>query len=230
MKTFCELYFKGTQLSLKKFSDEIQLYATGEWTSGIKNYGGVKWIYFDYSGVEVDKASVCINLTFSDPTDELFVSNIVPLEKSKLSVDEYNAVLRKFYADIVVPYKETHHDVEISKITDDIFDPTTVITKNALEKLKAFCNCANKSTGSSHPDDQKRWFDFICQTVDDNKMFDYMTLCDFLQDESYWGKKEDDFLGAMGQFAWDGTHAEQLASEYELACEILQYYKNTRGV
>lgn len=86
MKTFCELYFKGTQLSLKKFSDEIQLYATGEWTSGIKNYGGVTWIYFNYSGVEVDKASVCINLTFSEPTDELFVSNIVPLELSLIHI------------------------------------------------------------------------------------------------------------------------------------------------
>lgn len=230
MKTFCELYFRGTQLSLKKFSDDIQLYATGEWTSGIKNYSGVTWIHFDYSGVEVDKASVCINLTFSEPTNELFVSNIVPLEKSKLSVDEYNAVLRKFYADIVVPYKETHHDVEISQITDDIFDPTTVITKEALKKLEAFCYCANKSTGSSHPNDQERWFDFICQTVDDNKMFDYVTLYKFLQDESYWGKKEDGFQGVMGQFAWDETHAEQLASEYELTCAILQYYKNTRGV
>ena len=227
MKTFCELYFRGTPHSLRKFSDEIQGFATGEWKSGIKEYGGVTWVFFDYNGEEVEKASVCINLTFSEPTDELFVSNIVPLEKSKLSIDEYNAVLKKFYADIVVPYKEAHHDVEISQITDDVFDPTTVISKNALEKLKTFCRTANKSTGSSHPNDQERWFDFICQTVDDEKMFDAVTLSKFLQDESYWGKKEDDYLGVVGQFAWDETHAEQLASEYELSCEILQYYKST---
>ena len=230
LKTFCELYFRGTPSSLEHFSDEIQQYATGEWTSGIKNFSDAHWIYFDYSGSEVNKASVCINLPLSKPTDELYVTNIVPLEKSQLSVDEYNAVLRKFYADIVVPYKETHHNIEISQVTDDIFDPTTVITKAALEKLERFCYAANKSTGSSHPCDQERWFDFICQTVDDNKMFDYMTLYKFLQDESYWGKKDDDFLGVVGHFAWDETRAEQLASEYEQACEILQYYKKTRGV
>ena len=98
-----------------------------------------------------------------------------------------------------------------------------------IDKLKAFCNGANKSTGSSHPCDQERWFDFICQTVDDGMMFDYSTLADFLQDESYWGKKDPGFLGVMGSFAWDEEHAYQLAAEYENACILLQYYKKTRG-
>ena len=59
-------------------------------------------------------------------------------------------------------------------------------------------------------------------------MFDYSTLAEFLQDEDYWGTKDSDFLGAMGHFAWDEDHAYQLASEYENACMLLQYYKRTR--
>ena len=61
-------------------------------------------------------------------------------------------------------------------------------------------------------------------------MFDYLTPYKFLQDESYWGKKEEVFLGVMGHFAWDESHADQLASEYEKSCEILQYYKKKHGV
>lgn len=117
MKTYCELYFAGTQSSLRSFLEEIQQYATGEWLAGKKNYSGVTWVYFDYNGEEVDKASVCINIPTSGITDELRVTNIVPLdpEKTQLNIDEYNAVLKKFYADIIVPYKETNHDVKISQ-------------------------------------------------------------------------------------------------------------------
>lgn len=56
-----------------------------------------------------------------------------------------------------------------------------------------------RTTGSSHPCDEERWFDFICQTVDDGRVFDYDTLSKFLQDEEYWGKKEKGFLGVIGQ-------------------------------
>lgn len=87
---------------------------------------------------------------------------------------------------------------------------------------------ANKSTGSSHPCDEERWFDFICQTVDDEKIFDYDILFGFLTDEEYWGKKDPDFLGAIGQFAWDEEKGAELASEYENYVRILQYYKKTR--
>lgn len=102
------------------------------------------------------------------------------------------------------------------------------ISESALNKLTLFCNAANKSTGSSHPCDEERWFDFICQTVDDGRVFDYDTLSKFLQDEEYWGKKEKGFLGVIGQFAWSVENAQELASEYDNYVRILQYYKKTR--
>lgn len=105
-----------------------------------------------------------------------------------------------------------------------------MISETVLEKLKRFCSVANKSTGSSHPCDQKRWFDFICQTVDDGKIFDYSTLASFLQDETHWGKKPDDFIGVMGSYAWEEEQAYELATEYENLCEVLRYYKKSRGM
>lgn len=71
---------------------------------------------------------------------------------------------------------------------------------------------------SSHPIDQERWFSFICETVDDGRICDTDTLVEFLQDETY--------LGESG--VWDEERAWKLASEYESACKILQYYKWTQ--
>lgn len=229
MKTFCELYFRASPERLERFIDEIQDWATGDWSVEIVDKPTMHWIEFNYRGSRVDQAAVFITIGNRVLEGQLRVDNIVPLEKNQLSIDEYNSVLKFFYNEIIKPYKERHFDIEISQVTDDIFDPRTVISEEALNKLKVFCAAANKSTGASHPCDRERWFDFICQTVDDDRIFDQDTLAKFLQDESYWGKREEGFLGAMGAFAWDEEHAWQLASEYESACEILQYYKRTRG-
>ena len=136
----------------------------------------------------------------------------------------------QFYDDIVKPYKECGTELNITQPSEEIFDPTSIITKEALRKLELFSNNANKSTGSSHPFDQERWVDIICQTVDDERIFDYTTLANFLQDETYWGKKSEEFIGVIGDFSWDEEQAYELASEYERACEILKYYKKTRGM
>lgn len=71
--------------------------------------------------------------------------------------------------------------------TSDQFDPLSCISETALEKLESFCNAANKSTGSHHPCDEERWFDFICQTVEDERLMDYSIFSNFLMDEEYWG-------------------------------------------
>ena len=125
-------------------------------------------------------------------------------------------------------YGQTHDDIKVVGPSSGRFNPLDYISESALNKLTLFCNAANKSTGSSHPCDEERWFDFICQTVDDGRVFDYDTLSKFLQDEEYWGKKEKEFLGVIGQFAWSEENAEELASEYDNYVRILQYYKKTR--
>ncbi|MRZ79045.1 hypothetical protein GKD14_16340 [Paeniclostridium sordellii] len=215
MKTYRELYFKGTQRQLSEFVEQIGAYATGNWSLRERSGRWKEYLFFDYKGDEVDKACVSIYVGNDISKGELYVGNIIPMEKSELSIDEYNAILLKFYNDVIKPYKERGTELNISQPTSDIFNPMSVISENALKKLKLFCNAANKSTGSSHPCDRERWFDFICQTVDDDKIFDYSTLVELLQDESY---------------AWDEKQAYKLAEEYVNACEILQYYKRERGV
>lgn len=230
MKIYRELYFRGTSEQLSKFVEEIGEYAVGDWTLRERSGQWKEYLFFDYKGEEVDNACVSIYVGNEICTQELNVGNIIPMVKSKLSVDEYNDILLKFYNDVIKPYKESGTELNISKPTDDTFNPTSVISEVALRKLTTFCNSANKSTGSSHPYDRDRWFDFICQTVDDGKIFDYSTLASFLQDENYWGNKPDNFMGVMGHYAWDEEQAYKLASEYESFCDILQYYKNKRSL
>lgn len=230
MKIYRELYFRGTSKQLFEFIDQIGKYAVGDWKFEKQSERWKDYLFFDYIGTHVDKARVSIYVGDRIAKGELKVGNIVPIDKNELSVNEYNAVLLQFYDDVIKPFKETGVELNISQPSDDIFDPKSVISETALKKLELFCSAANKSTGSSHPSDQKRWFDFICQTVDDDKMFDSSTLASFLQDEAYWGGKSDDFIGVMGEYAWDEEHAYELASEYANLCQILCYYKKTRGV
>ena len=230
MKTYRELYFRGTTKQLSEFVDQIGKYAVGDWKLEKQSERWKDYLFFDYIGTHVDKARVSIYVGDRIAKGELKVGNIVPIEKKELSVNEYNAVLLQFYDDVIKPFKESGTELSISQPSDDIFDPKSEISETALKKLELFCSAANKSTGSSHPCDQERWFDFICQTVDDGKMFDYSTLASFLQDEAYWGEKPDDFIGVMGDYAWDEEHAYELASEYENLCEVLCYYKKIRGM
>lgn len=227
MKIYRELYFKGTPEQLSNFVNQIGEYAVGDWNLVETSSNREEYLCFDYMGEEVDKSRVFIYIGDILTDEEIRVVNIVPLEKSRLTVEEYNAILLKFYDNIIEPYKEDGTDLEISELSDDNFDPRTVITDIALEKLELFCSLANKSTGSSHPCDKERWFDFICQTVDDGKIFDYGTLAEFLQDEDYWG---DNSNRVIDDCAWSEEQAYKLADEYESACDILEYYKQSRGI
>ncbi|UEL48292.1 hypothetical protein [Terrisporobacter hibernicus] len=231
MEIYSELQFTGTQEELNEFIETIGYYAKGDWFLEERKGRWKNYLFFNYNGKEVDKSKVSIYIGEDDVmSGELHVGNIIPIEKSQLSIDEYNKVLQKFYDDVIKPYKKSGSSLNISELTSDEFDPLSEISKTALKKLEKFCKSANKSTGSSHPSDRNRWFDFICQTVDDGRVFDYAKLARFLQDENHWGKKAEDFIGVIGHFAWDKEKAYELANEYESLCEILIYYKKERGI
>ncbi|ELC8385788.1 hypothetical protein QYB55_000916 [Clostridium perfringens] len=230
MKTYRELYFKGTSSQLAKFVSEVRKFVVGNWEVEKQTERWKDYLFIDYIGEEIDKARISIYIGNISKENQLKVNNIIPLEKNELNVDEYNCILMKFYEEVIKPYEESGAEIEILKPSNDEFEPLSVISEEALRKLKAFCNGANKSTGSSHPCDQERWFDFICQTVDDGMMFDASTLATFLQDESYWGKREDEFIGVIGMYAWDEEKAYELALEYENLSGIVQYYKRKKGI
>lgn len=228
MHIYKELSFVGDKPAFDAFKQIAPTLVRGHWkysqSEGMKDY-----IAFDYLGSKVDQAEVSIYYGSNTwRQGYIKIGNIVPLRKNQLSIEEYNAVLDLFYEEIIVPNQSRLEGLKIVGPESDVFDPLKYISKEALKKLEHFCNGANKTTGSSHPCDEERWFDFICQTVDDNQTFDYDTIYRFLMDEDYWGKKESGFLGAMGHFAWDEEHAGELATEYDNYVRLLRYYKDKK--
>lgn len=229
MHVYKELSFVGNKPELDKLSEEIYNVFPADWIKPKSNQMLKDYILADYIGTKAPHAEVSIYYG-KDTWHEGYIKvcNIVPLQKSQLTIDEYNQLLELFYNDIAKAYGETHEGIKVVGPSSGQFDPLDYISEKALKKLTLFCDAANKSTGSSHPCDEERWFDFICQTVDDRRTFDYDTLFKFLQDEEYWGEKESGFLGVIGRFAWSEENAEELASEYDNYVRILQYYKKTR--
>lgn len=228
MHIYKELSFVGDKPALDDFKNNAPSFVSGDWkystSDRMKDY-----IAFDYLGNRVDKAEVSIYYGHNSWREGYIkVVNIVPLEKNHLSIEEYNAVLDLFYAEIIKPNEAKLQGIKIVGPESDVFDPLQYITQDALAKLERFCNGANKTTGSSHPSDEERWFDFICQTVDDDQTFDYDTIYRFLMDEDYWGKREPGFIGVMGRFAWDEEHAGELAAEYDNYVRLLNYYKDKK--
>lgn len=219
MKQYKELNFYGTTENFNSLIENIASNLPHKWSyEKITNI--TTFYYFDYTGRMVDSARVSIY--YSNENSCFRVGNITPIEKNDLTVDEYNTVLDFFYDSVISSHVDNPYGILIEGPTSDIFDPTMHMSELALRKLCSFCNCANKSTGASHPCDQERWYDFICQTIDDERIVDTETLFKFLQDEEYWGSNTSTVIGSS---AWSEEKAGELALQYEQACSVLLYYK-----
>lgn len=224
MKKYKELSFFGDKNALDRFKQIASSFARGEWKYNESVNTG-DYIDFTYLGKKAEPSDVLIfygKETWRD--GYVKVINIIPLNKNQLTIEEYNQVLDLFFEEVIFANKEELSDIKIIGPSSDEFNPLDCISEKALEKLVKFCDMANKTTGSSHPCDEERWFDFICQTVKDKQIFDYDTLLRFLMDKSFWGGKTDLTTSVIGRSPWNENQAEKLAREYDDYVRILEYF------
>ena len=143
-----------------------------------------------------------------------YVSNVICHGfGERLSIREYNAILEEFAARFVQPVaSQTGARVELTEAEADL---EQWMSPETARKLRRFCATANKSSGSSHPTDQKRWFDFIVSAHREGADLDYSRLHQWLHESG----------------EWDEEHSRRLASEYAFARELLaQAEKQSVGV
>jgi mRNA-degrading endonuclease toxin of MazEF toxin-antitoxin module len=154
------------------------------------------------------KNSALLFLSLS--SEQFEVTNIIPTEKSSLTYDEYNELIDEFFRSFIEPYIQKHDSVSVlsssSKVTIDAY-----LKDGVANKLKIFSAAANKSTGSAHPLDKKRWFDFIVASFKEKDPIDSGILYRwFVEVEK-----------------WPGDTASQLVAEYENSMDLLDFFEKS---
>lgn len=209
MKKFNNLYIRGTNSQLKEFKNRVLDFPKGEWTFNYITIQDKDYLAFIYNGEILPAATLYIMI--EEHKTEWSVDNIVPINKCELTYDEYNDLLDNFYNNVLEKIKIK--GIEYIYESDPDYNILDEISINALTYLQAFSNAANKSTGSSHPLDRERWFKFICETVNDNKIIDTNNLTRYLCED----------LG------WNQDRAFELGCEYEFGVGLLENYKKNCG-
>lgn len=109
----------------------------------------------------------------------LWVSNIVPLESSQLSVEEYNTVLNQFSKEVVMPVLKTMQFVGQPETTLEYREVADEMPKDCVDLLNQFATMANKYC--LHPYDEARWRAFVLAAWKSRKNVDEWNLCEILE-------------------------------------------------
>ena len=155
----------------------------------------------------LSKATLFFHLSLDKDICEL--TNIIPKNKSEMSYDEYNDILNSFYNLYLKPNSD-QFGIHV-KMTPPDLRLENLISQESFEKLKRFSRAANKSTGSSHPLDRKRWYDFIIY---------------YYQNDLH--KIESDFIlrWLIEEESWPEKRAFDLIIEFEFGIGLLEYNEN----
>lgn len=139
------------------------------------------------------------------------VTNIVPRDVRELGFQGYNAALQDFVARIAEPASRvTGLQIEMTPERQSLND---WIPASVAEALRRFSGAANKSTGSSHPSDRERWFEFLFAAFREPRRLDTGRLVRWLIEIEGWPDEE----------------AHDLAIEYEFGLALLEKYENSRS-
>lgn len=210
LKVFRDLEFYGNENSFLQLIETIEKKLSDGWK---RNHEDEKKMSASLSKTvytfECDKSgqreSAYLSLTTKNATT-LYVPNIVPVESGRLEIDQYNYVLTEFYEKFA---KSAADELKLEhKLTDDVKGIDNWVSPNVEKKLTRFSRLANKGTGSAHPSDEERWFDFIISAHQENSSLSSETLRRWLTEVEGWS----------AEISWD------LVIEYESARRLLKFY------
>ena len=129
-----------------------------------------------------------------------WLANIVPIEIGELGRARYNAILRDFL-DLIgnAAADKAGATVELTKPRQGLED---WLSAAAAKALWAFSSCANKLTGSSHPADRERWYDFIIKAHGRDGKLNTDRLGRWLIEVERWPEYEAHDLVSEYEFGW----------------------------
>ncbi|MFZ4823948.1 hypothetical protein CQW32_04815 [Pseudomonas putida] len=144
-------------------------------------------------------------------SDGYRVANIVPRNVGELGITKYNLILRDFVSRIAEPAAQAGgFKIDLTSSNQTLED---WLETDSAEALRRFSRQANKSTGASHPMDQKRWFTFLISAHRASKRPDSEQVARWLVEVDGWSSEQ----------------AQDLAIDYEFALGLLEQYDNSRS-
>jgi hypothetical protein len=217
MKIFRELFIRGEPARLDAVADDIGRSLTEGWTRDAEAeahmrstaVSGRRKVYCFACPKRPRLPAATVFLLNKDP-GTFYVANIVPHEKHELSHEEYNAIVEDFFRRIAEP--AAGRNGAQAEMTEPQADLERWLPQEAADKLRLFCSIANKRTGSSHPMDRERWYDFIVAAHEADADFSASTLARWLAEAG----------------GWDDELAKRLAIEYEFARGLLAFANGER--
>ena len=215
MEIFKNLEIEGGPNSLKKCMNIIEKSIGNGWVRDKKKekdyFGGIGKSdspkeLFCIKCPRSDKYPISTIWLFRDE-DYIKIGNIIPSEEGRrdLSRKEYNHILDDFYNKFVknavdftgVSIVKKGGELELEKL----------IGHSVAKALTMFSDCANKSTGSHYPCDERRWLEFLILAHLNDSNISTTYLREWLE-----GNK------------WYNRVASDLVCEYEFARGLLRKY------
>jgi hypothetical protein len=142
-------------------------------------------------------------LFWDKQANSIRVTNIVPVARhEELTVDQYNAILQAFYCEFV---EASLNGSLHAELTSDSISIEDRLSPANMELLRRFAQLANKSTGSTHPQDYKRWLAFISASARDHEIIDTDLLKAWFVDQG-----------------WPSDIASTLVAEYRFGIDLIQ--------
>lgn len=130
--------------------------------------------------------------------------NIIPSNSKELCKKEYNFLLNEFVK-VFINKTAVDYQAEVI-ITEPIMELKNYIDKDVYNALVVFSEMANKSTGHSHPMDERRWCVFILLSASKERRLSFNCLKDWLEEQG-----------------WSSDMAYELCLDYEYGLTLLDY-------
>ncbi|WP_407829344.1 hypothetical protein [Shewanella algae] len=207
MKTFKDVFIKIDDKLIINFISEVTKNLERPWSRSYESEENSKYlgeISFSFKRAGDNTLPEAGLSIFREEKNNWYIPNIVPLEQSQLSYDEYNNIITDFYNSCLKPVAlDLKIDIEL---TSDALTAEDILGDEANTLLEKFSSLANKSTGSSHPSDQKRWFAFIVETCRKQKYVNSFDLARVLSEQG-----------------WSENSVQKLTTEYEFARDLIKY-------
>ena len=208
MQVFRELTIRGEPDQLAAAAEAIIASLSGNWSLDAE--AEKRFRTDESNGARRPRGFLCrrqgrpatLFLVEKDDTTDT-VSNIVPHGGGPLSHDEYNEFLEDFAHQFAEPAAaRTGARVEL---TGSNVGLEHWLSADTARKLRGFSRVANRWSGSRHPADRERWYDFILSAHEEGARCDAEALARWLREEG----------------GWDADRADTLAGEYQFARDLL---------